>query len=133
MSGYSHKSLKDKLGIKDEFKIALVNPTTNYLNEIPELSVRNKIDSQQKEFDFIHIFAKYQKELIRIVEKVLPKLKKTGILWISWPKNNSKISKDLTENIIREVCLPLGIVDVKVCAIDNDWSGLKLVYRKENR
>src|SRR5438552_15334706 len=82
---------------------------------------------------FVHFFVSERK----VLEKELKRLRKliaaTGTLWISWPKKSSGVATDITEDTIREVTLPLGFVDVKVCAVDETWSGLKLMIRRENR
>mgnify|MGYP000972509108 CR=1 FL=1 len=85
------------------------------------------------EFDFIHFFTKEKKELEATLPKLLKVLKQTGMIWISWPKGASKIKTDVNENLVRELALSIGLVDIKVCAVDETWSGLKLVIRKENR
>ena len=81
-------------------------------------------------FDFIHLFVKATADLARDLPKLEPRLADGGMLWVSWPKKSSKLFVDLTEDGIRKICLPLGLVDVKVCAVDADWSGLRLYRRK---
>ena len=83
--------------------------------------------------DFIHLFLTTEDELISVVQKYKPALKKTGLLWVSWPKGGSNILTDIKRDIIREHLLSVGLVDVKVAAIDTDWSGLKFVYRLKDR
>ncbi|MDX1939316.1 MAG: hypothetical protein SFU99_02125 [Saprospiraceae bacterium] len=134
MSGYSGTPLIKKLGIKQGFTLQLINAPRHYLELIGELPpnvliVEQPIDS----VDFIHVFVKSVAEL----EAQLPILKdqivKNGIIWVSWYKKSAKIPTDVNEDIIRDTALALGLVDVKVCAVDEQWSGLKLVWRKENR
>ena len=80
--------------------------------------------------DIVHIFTTRKEELRRFLAKCRGKLKSTGMIWVSWPKKASKVSTDITEDTIREIALPMGFVDIKVCAVDEVWSGLKLVIRK---
>ena len=91
------------------------------------------VKSLQKELDCIHFFTKQISEYKTILPTLIPYLKGNGMIWVSWPKKSSKVSTDLNENLIREFALELGLVDIKVCAIDEIWSGLKLVIRKSNR
>ena len=133
-AGYSGTPLWKKLGVKTGQTVFFCNPPENFdelLGEMPEgvrfvKRVRNPID-------YVHIFAKSSLDLRRAVSKYLPKIKSDGMIWVSWYKKASKIPTDITEDTIRAICLPVGLVDVKVCAIDKKWSGLKLVIRKELR
>lgn len=134
MAGYSKTKLIDKLGIKSGNLMYVLNPPDDYfqlLGKLPdELSVSKKLLDN---LDFIHFFAK-EKMLLEENFSVLKKhLSKNGSLWISWPKGASKVHTDLNENIVREIGLREGLVDVKVCAIDDIWSGLKFVYRVKDR
>ena len=132
--GYSGTPLWKKLGIKSGITVYLYKPPDDFrvlLEGMPEKvrfikAVRNKID-------FIHIFARNSHDLRSAIEKYRHKIKDEGMIWVSWYKKAAKIPTDVTEDTIREVCLPLGLVDVKVCAVDERWSGLKLVIRKELR
>lgn len=134
MPGYSSTPLLKKLGIKEGFKIFISNTPDDYfkwLGDLPSnLEILNNPEGQP---DFIHLFAKNK----AILEKELPilkeKVKKDGMIWVSWYKKASKIPTDLIEDDIRTIALPMGLVDVKVCAVSEDWSGLKLVWRKELR
>ncbi len=83
--------------------------------------------------DVVHVFSARRVELQRMLVRYRQKLKSTGTIWVSWPKKSAKVPTDITEDTVRELALPLGLVDVKVCAIDEVWSGLKLVIRKELR
>ncbi len=83
--------------------------------------------------NFIHLFATRRKELEKQLERLRRKLADIGILWVSWPKKASGVTTDVTEDVIRAVALPIGLVDIKVCAVDETWSGLKLVVRRSNR
>ncbi len=86
-----------------------------------------------KDLDMIHFFVKEKTKLSSGVKLYITKIKQDGTIWVSWPKKASRVKTDITENVIRDVILPIGLVDVKVCAVDQVWSGLKLVIRKENR
>jgi len=83
--------------------------------------------------DIVHVFSTRRAELQAMLSRYRQKLKPTGLVWVSWPKNAAKSATDITEDTIREIAFPLGFVDIKVCAIDELWSGLKLVIRKELR
>jgi hypothetical protein len=134
MAGYSGTPLPQKLGIKPGLNVVTINAPTNYcrlLGTIPEnvtLSDRLKADSS-----FVHVFIKKRSELQKTLSLLRKKIAHTGTVWVSWPKKSSGVPVDVTEDVIRAVALPLGFVDVKVCAIDETWSGLKLMVRKENR
>lgn len=134
MAEYSGTPLVKKLGVKQSHKIYVKNSPCEYgelLNGIPEgVEIGKRLNP---EVDMIHFFTKSKRELEREIKKYLSKLKQTGMIWVSWPKKSSKIKTDISEDVIREIVLPLGLVDVKVCAVDETWSGLKLVIRKENR
>ncbi|WP_420601723.1 DUF3052 domain-containing protein [Flagellimonas sp.] len=135
LSGYSGTSLAKKLGIKDGFSILLHNPPENYFDlfaDLPEnISVLKEVRAE--EADFIHVFCTSFKELEEIVKEYKSSLKMNGMLWGSWPKGSSKIPTDLQRDPIREYLLSIGLVDIKVAAIDEDWSGLKFVYRLKDR
>ncbi len=134
MAGYSGTPLVKKLGIKAEFKIYVKNPVANYEELLSPLPAGVKINRRiSKELDMIHFFTKSRHELQTNIENFMGRIKQNGMIWISWPKKASKVPTDVTEDVIRELILPIGLVDVKVCAIDAVWSGLKLVIRTENR
>lgn len=134
-AGYSGTPLAKKLGIKPAYTIYLHNQPTHYFelfSDLPEeLSQTNELNSES--IDFIHVFCTTFDELSNIALACKNALKKKGLLWVSWPKGKSKIPTDLKRDPIREYLLELGLVDVKVAAIDDDWSGLKFVYRVEDR
>ena len=92
-----------------------------------------EVNQNSKEIDFIHAFVKSSKELQTLLPKLIKQLKQDGMIWVSWYKKSAGITTDVTEDMIRKSALSIGLVDVKVCAIDEQWSGLKLVIRKENR
>lgn len=133
-AGYSKKSLVEKLGIRPGHKIYFMNAPENYndtLGKLPGDIVISKRLSEK--IDFIQLFVKSR----RVLQQKFPKCKKAlamgGMLWISWPKKASKMETDLKENAVREIGLKNGLVDVKVCAVDEVWSGLKFVYRLKDR
>ncbi|MFK7774722.1 MAG: DUF3052 domain-containing protein [Saprospiraceae bacterium] len=133
-SGYSRTPLIKKLGIKDNFRVRLIHSPANYFDLLGELP-NNVIFLQRKskEVDFIHLFAKDIKTFEKSFYKIKDEIKKDGMIWVSWYKKASKIPTDMSEDVIRNTALANGLVDVKVCAVDEKWSGLKIVWRKENR
>jgi hypothetical protein len=131
-AGYSGKSLISKLGWKEGAKAIVIAPPGNYAELTDNADIAPKKTAPAAgSFDFIHLFVKDMGSLSRDLPKLEPRLADGGMIWVSWPKKTSPLFKDLTEDGIRKVCLPLGLVDVKVCAVDNDWSGLKLYRRKK--
>ena len=133
-AGYSKRSLVDKLGIKAASKIAILSSPDGYeatLGALPE-GVTN-LSKLRPSLDFIHFFTKQRADLERKFPKLKSSLAANATLWISWPKGASKIPTDLNENVVREIGLKNGLVDVKVCAVDEVWSGLKFVYRIKDR
>ena len=133
-AGYSGTPLARKLSLKDGQRV--------WWEGMPE-SVREEIGAEGLSLDMLpqpeapidaaHVFVTRRSELEESVRRLLPLLAPAGFLWISWPKKASKVPTDVTEDTIRDVALPLGLVDVKVCAVDSVWSGLKLMIRKERR
>jgi hypothetical protein len=132
MPGYSKKALIRKLGVKENFKIKIINPPENYF-EMIETPKQLVLTENTAKADFIHCFVKNAKELEQHLPKLKKEIHKDGMIWISWPKKSSGVATDVNENSIRNFALGEGLVDVKVCAIDEVWSGLKLVYRLEDR
>jgi hypothetical protein len=123
-----------KLGIKPGLTVVTINPPTNYrrlLGTIPEGVTFS--DRLKPESPFVHVFIKKRRELEKRLSALREKIADTGTVWVSWPKRSSTVPTDVTENVVRAVALALGFVDVKVCAIDETWSGLKLMVRRENR
>jgi hypothetical protein len=130
-AGYSGKSLIAKLGWKEGSKAIVVAAPGNYSELTDNADIASKKNAPATgSFDFIHLFAKDAASLARDLAKLERRLSDGGMIWVSWPKKTSPLFRDLTEDGVRKVCLPLGLVDVKVCAVDNDWSGLKLYRRK---
>lgn len=132
-SGYSGKPLAAKLGIKAEHVVLLDNAPDGFAIEgLPDGTavVRR---AGRSSYDVVLSFCPNRSRLAKRLPVLIDKTKTAGMIWIAWPKRSSGVPTDLDENGIRELALPLGIVDVKVCAIDATWSGLKLVRRLSNR
>ncbi|MEO1049330.1 MAG: DUF3052 domain-containing protein [Bacteroidota bacterium] len=134
-AGYSGTPLAKKLGIKTGFAIWIHNQPEHYLELFDDLPDDLDFVNEPKEesLDFIHLFVKEMAVLSEVAPKAKGYLKKNGTLWVSWPKGASKISTDLSRDPIREYLLGIGLVDVKVAAVDENWSGLKFVYRVKDR
>jgi len=134
MAGYSETPLQKKLGIKEGITLFVLQPPAHYFDWIspmpPDVKLKSKLAG---EVDFIHLFIKEQKNFTKEFIRCKKNLKKDGMMWISWPKKASKVATDLDENFIREFGLKNGLVDVKVCAVDEVWSGLKFMYRIKDR
>ena len=134
MAGYSQRLLVDKLGIKAGDKVCVKNPPPNYLELVAPLPRDVRVLSRlSRDIDVIHCFVTSRTELAANISNYSTRIKPNGMIWISWPKKSSKVSTNVTEDVIRATILPLGLVDVKVCAVDDIWSGLKVVIRKQNR
>jgi hypothetical protein len=135
MAGYSGTPLVKKLGFKAGFRAGLVNPPQEFERELAPLpnDVSISIGVLSKQLDLIILFADSQKLLKREFPKLARKLVENGMLWIAWPKKASGVVTDLSENTIRDIGLDAGLVDVKVCAVNDVWSGLKFVYRLKDR
>ena len=134
MAGYSGKPLIQKLGIKDGSTIAILNAPRGYdgtLGNLPR-EVKRKTAAVGP-LDFIHFFTAEKRELERRFRALERALAPAGLLWISWPKQASGVATDLTEDVIRAIGLAHGLVDVKVAAVDEVWSGLKFVRRVRDR
>lgn len=134
-AGYSGTPLLKKLGIKPDTHLLWVDIPPHYSDLIGVLPENTQFLQEDGEelADFIHVFMLKKNQLANELLRLKPRLKKDGMIWISWPKQRSSIATDLNRDIIREAGLAAGLVDVKVCAVDEDWSGLKFVYRKKDR
>ena len=135
-AGYSGTPLAKKLGLKQGMRV--------WWDEVPD-TVSGEIhagleeqgatiallDAPEAPIDVAHIFVTARGELEAKLHQLLPLLAASGFIWVSWPKKASKVPTDITEDVIRDVCLPMGLVDVKVCAVDSTWSGLKLMRRRK--
>lgn len=133
-TGYSGTPLPKKLGFKPGAAIVVIGQPKNYAELVSPLPPGARIVSRlPSQPEFVHLFAAARTELAKHLERLRPILVPDGMVWVSWPKRASGVSTDITEDVIRAVALPLGFVDVKVCAVDETWSGLKLVIRSELR
>lgn len=133
-AGYSGTPLAKKLGFKPGATVYVSGAPENYaalLAPLPEEVVFRA--RAGKNLDLAHLFTASRAKLAAALPALMKAMKPDGAIWVSWPKKASKVATDVTEDVIREIALPLGLVDVKVCAIDGTWSGLKLVIRKELR
>ena len=133
-AGYSGTPLVKKLGIKENFLIKIIHQPGNYFDLLIGLpgGIKNVNDKHVKK-DFIHYFTKESKQLFKDIPDLKNEIKPDGMIWISWPKKAAKMQTDITEDVIRDLALKNGLVDVKVCAVDEIWSGLKLVIPVKER
>ena len=133
-TGYSGTPLSKKLGIKETHRVLLIDASKEYKSLLAPLPPAVRFVHQpDAKVDVAHVFVTQKEELKRILGILRKKLNSEAILWISWPKKSAGIFTTVTDNTIRELALPLGFVDVKICAVSEIWSGLKLVVRKELR
>ena len=133
MAGYSGTPLVKKLGIKPGSVVAFVNAPSGYANTL-NLPQDVTISSRSgKPLDFAQLFVKSKKELKTKFSEYAKRLNPSGMLWVSWPKKSSGVSTNLSENIVRDIGLAAGLVDVKICAVNDVWSGLKFVFRLKDR
>jgi hypothetical protein len=133
-SGYSGTPLAKKLGIKPEFKVKLISEPEYYLTLFTDLPMNVYfVANEESPVSLIHFFTKSNAELLFQLPKLKQQITQDGIIWVSWPKKASKVVTDVTEDKIRDYALQIGLVDIKVCAIDEIWSGLKLVIPVKDR
>lgn len=133
-AGYSGTPLTKKLGIKPGSTVLPVDAPDDYLEllrPLPEGVVL--LDAAQSGVDIVHLFTNSRDELSSRLARLREVIKQDGTIWVSWYKKAAKLPTEITEDTVRDAALPLGLVDVKVCAVDDRWSGLKLVIRRENR
>lgn len=128
-TGYSGKPLFQKLGFKPGMRCVVMAPPDHYDDLLSGCEGVRFLKSSQSA-DAVHLFCRRARDLSRRYERALDSLVVGGMLWVSWPKKSSPLFVDLTEDRIRSIVLPTGWVDVKVCAVDQDWSGLKFLRRK---
>lgn len=134
MPGYSGTPLAQKLGLKDGSRLCTVAAPAHYEDLLAPLPDGVTISSRLTgKTDIIHIFAMQKSKLAAALQKSLANMRDDAVIWVSWPKKAAKVETDITEDVVRDVALPMGMVDVKVCAVDETWSGLKLVVRVANR
>lgn len=130
-AGYSGTPLAKKLGIKQRSRVYVVNPPPDYEKLLaplpPDATISQRFDSN---VDLVHAFLVQREDLAKELASLRSNLSVETPVWVSWPKKASKVPTTITEDTIREVALPMGFVDVKVCAVSEVWSGLKLVVRK---
>lgn len=132
MAGYSSTPLIKKLGIKDGMRVMFHRPPEHYRSLLGELPL-GLDETAADTINFIHAFYYARADFEQELQGLMERMARDGMIWISWPKKASKVPTTMTEDVIREVALPIGLVDVKVCAVDEVWSGLKLMIRKELR
>jgi hypothetical protein len=134
MAGYSGTPLVQKLGIKPDARLHLVNAPPDFAATLGPLPAGvEQVGGAAKELDVAVLFVKDQAVLAERFPKLAGRIANAGMLWVAWPKKASGVPTDLTENVIRDIGLAAGLVDTKVCAIDDVWSGLKFVYRLKDR
>jgi hypothetical protein len=136
MAGYSGTPLPKKLGIKPAHRVAVIDAPDGFeetLGPLPEgVTLQARLGGEQP-LDIVVVFVKRRAELERRVAAIRPRMAPAAGLWVAWPKRASGVPTDVTEDVVRDVALPTGLVDNKVCAIDATWSGLRLVIRLEHR
>ncbi len=134
-AGYSQTPLARKLGIKENHAVLFINEPKHYFKLFEDLPINLEYVDKPipNSVDFVHLFCIDHATMLAEAEICKKALKKTGILWVSWPKGSSNIKTDLKREPIRNHLLSLGLVDIKVAAIDADWSGLKFMYRLKDR
>jgi hypothetical protein len=133
MAGYSGTPLAKKLGVKEGFNLRFVNAPAKLYKEL-DLPANVTVNSRtRKPIDLVLLFVTTKRDLERAFSSYAAKLTPAGMLWICWPKKSSGVASDLTDNLVRQLGLAKGMVDVKVCAVDEVWSGLKFVFRLKDR
>jgi hypothetical protein len=135
MAGYSGTPLWRKLGYKTGMSAYVDGGPNSYISllALPGDVVVTWLPKVKSDMAFVHLFATSASKLKRKLEYYRKRIVPGGVIWVSWPKKSSGVKSDITEDPIRDVALPMGLVDVKVCAVDEVWSGLKLMIRKERR
>jgi DUF3052 family protein len=133
MAGYSETPLVRKLGIKPGFNIAFVNAPVDFFDELT-LPQDIKVNSRtQKPLDFVLLFVKSEKDLKKEFSRHAKRLEPAGMIWVAWPKKSSGVTTDLSFNNVQAIGLATGLVDVKICSVNEVWSGLKFVIRLKDR
>ncbi len=133
-AGYSKTPLAKKLGIKTGFNIKTINAPSYYFDLFEDLPADLTVNGKGRQpKDFIHFFTTEMKELNETLPKLKQEMEQNGMIWVSWPKRAAKVAIDITENPIRDLALSIGLVDVKACAVNEVWSGLKLVIPVKDR
>jgi hypothetical protein len=133
-AGYSGTPLARKLGFKPGMRVYYAGAPKQFSDLVGALPDGIQVLRRAtKDLDLVVLFASERRALVRGLQTLHPRLASTGMIWVAWPKRAAQVPTDITEDVVRDVALPRGLVDVKVCAIDEVWSGLKLVVRKELR
>jgi hypothetical protein len=133
-AGYSGTPLAKKLSLKDGMRVWWDGMPDGVRDEIAAEGLRLRLlDALEAPIDAAQIFVTERADLEAKLKRLFSLLDSAGMIWVSWPKKASKVPTDITEDVIRDVALPMGLVDVKICAVDATWSGLKLVIRRQNR
>jgi hypothetical protein len=133
-AGYSGKPLSSKLGWREGARILAIDAPADYADLLGVLPDGARIVAKTtKPYSAVHLFSTSRNSLQKQLQQLRQELAQDGMLWVSWPKKASAVASDLNDNVIREIALPLGLVDIKVCAVSDIWSGLKLVIRKTER
>ena len=132
-AGYSGKPTWQKLGLDRAGRVLVRGAPGDYATLVGAPAGTFDAVAPRAAFDFAHVFADRRDRLAADLAALDARLPDDGVLWVSWPKKASGVATDITEDVVRELALPLGLVDVKVCAVDATWSGLKLVRRRERR
>jgi hypothetical protein len=133
MAGYSGTPLAKKLGIKDGFRVWFVNAPHNFDQDLELPADLRIVSVKTKPLDLVLLFTKSETKLRKEFPALAQKLCPKGMLWVCWPKKASGVATDINENIVRRIGLDAGLVDVKICAVNDVWSGLKFVYRLKDR
>jgi len=134
MAGYSSTPLPKKLGIKEGSRIALINAPKDFARELGELPPNAQIVTRiTNPLDIVLLFVLSERALLRDFQKLAEKLASNGMIWVAWPKKSSGVATDLSFDRVQHIGLDSGLVDVKICAIDDVWSGLKFVIRLKDR
>lgn len=133
-AGYSGTPLAKKLGITAGSRVVVESPPADYRDLLAPIPSGVEFESRLSQAtDIVHVFTDSRAALFAALQRLRTAIRQDAAIWVSWPKKSSKVPTDVTEDSIREVALPLGLVDIKVCAVSETWSGLKLVIRKELR
>ena len=134
MAGYSATPLANKLSLKNGMRTFWLGMPTSVQAEIASTGLLlNRLDAPESPVDAAHVFVTLRAEVDEAIAMIRPALAPAGFLWVSWPKKGSGIASEVNENAVRDAALPTGLVDVKVCAVDETWSGLKLMIRRALR
>lgn len=133
-AGYSGTPLAKKLGFRAPMRVRVIDAPPEYRAWLGDMADGVDLAVEQPEpYEAVHLFTRSREDLAARLTDLRNRLAPAGMIWVSWPKRSSGVESDVTEDVIRDVCLPLGLVDVKVCAVTDVYSGLKLVIRRELR